>query len=267
MSANPYLAIQSGAPGTMGWQIHYCQTATSTQDVAAELARAGAASGTVVIAEMQSAGRGRKGHRWHSPPGVNLYLTAILRPKIEPADLPRLSLAAGVAVAQAVEVFAPGLVKLKWPNDVWVRGKKAGGILAQTMKLGTGESNVVLLGIGLNVNLEAEQIPPDLRNSATSMRIEVGAPCDRVRLAALLFEHLQRTLVDLETKGFEPIRARFERLSALTGKTVSVVDSGVEFTGKVTGIDEDGALLLETESEKRVRLRAGEVSFSGLSSP
>jgi BirA family biotin operon repressor/biotin-[acetyl-CoA-carboxylase] ligase len=268
MGANPYREIETAKPGTVGWRVHYVAIATSTQDVAAELARSGSAPGTVVIAETQSAGRGRKTHRWYSPPGVNLYLTVILRPRIDPAELPRLSLAAGVAVAQALESFAPGLVGLKWPNDIWLRGKKAGGILAQTMKVGArDETAVVLLGIGLNVNLEAQQIPIDLRGSATSLCIEVGKPCDRVRLAAALFEHLHKILAELETEGFSAIRARWERLSPLTGKTVNVLDCGNRFAGKVIGIDEDGALLLKTESEKPIRLRAGEVTLSGLSSP
>jgi BirA family biotin operon repressor/biotin-[acetyl-CoA-carboxylase] ligase len=263
VTANPYHAIESAKPGTIGWCIHYLETATSTQDIAAQLARDGAASGTVVIAETQTAGRGRKARQWYSPPGVNLYLTVILRPKIIPAELPRVSLAAGLAVAQTLDSVAPGMVQLKWPNDVWLRGKKVAGILAQAVNVDTHETTVVLLGIGINVNLAAGDILPELRDAATSVRIEVGAPCDRVMLAAALFARLNAIIAELERDGFSEIRARWEGLSALTGKTVKVLDYGPEYTGKVKGIDENGALLLETKSNNLVRLRAGEVTLSG----
>jgi BirA family biotin operon repressor/biotin-[acetyl-CoA-carboxylase] ligase len=267
MDANPYREIESNKPPAIGCRIHYLATTTSTQDVAAQLARDGASAGTVVIAETQSAGRGRKGHHWYSPPGVNLYLTVISRPKLAAADLPRLSLATGVAVAQTLETLAPGLVKLKWPNDIWLNGKKAGGILAQAIKVDPCEPTTVLLGIGLNVNLGADGIPIELRGSATSVRIELGAPCDRVKLASSVFDHLQKVLDQLEWGGFADIRVRWQKLSALTGRTVQVLDGGARYAGKVVGIDEDGALLLETEDKSPVRLRAGEVTIAGFSSP
>ena len=133
MPENPYQAIERGGPGAIGWRIHYFETLDSTQEQAAELAVHGAAHGTVVIAERQSAGRGRMGRRWHSPPGVNLYITIILRPRIAPEALPPLSLVAGVALAEAVETVAPGMVALKWPNDLWLDRKKAGGIIAEAI--------------------------------------------------------------------------------------------------------------------------------------
>src|SRR6266704_3647762 len=121
MARNPYQAIEAGGPGTIGWRIHYFEQVGSTQRVAAEMAEAGAAQGTVVIAELQTAGRGRLGRSWHSPPAVNLYTTIILRPRIPLAEVPRLSLVAGVAAAEALEAAAPEMVALKWPNDVWLK--------------------------------------------------------------------------------------------------------------------------------------------------
>ena len=133
MSRNPYAGVEHGAPGTIGWRIHYFDEVGSTQKVAAEMVEAGAAPGTVVIAEQQTAGRGRLGRSWHSPPGLNLYATFILRPRMPIAEVPRLSLVAGVAVADALATVAPGMVALKWPNDVWLKGRKAGGIIAEAI--------------------------------------------------------------------------------------------------------------------------------------
>ena len=126
MPQNPYLAIERGAPGRIGWRIHYFDEIDSTQEAARELAASGADQGTLVIAERQTAGRGRMGRAWHSPSGVNLYTTIILRPPIPLADVPRLSLVAGIAAAEALEREAPGIVGLKWPNDVWLNGRYLG---------------------------------------------------------------------------------------------------------------------------------------------
>src|SRR5260370_6053091 len=160
MNENPYLGIEHGGPGRIGWRIHHYAEVGSTQDVAEQLALDGAAEGSVVIAESQSAGHGRLGREWFSPPGVNLHLTVILRPKMAAGDTPTLSLVAGVAMAEAVETVAPGLPGLKWPNDLWLRGKKAGGIIAQLL---AGEQPCVMLGIGLKLNLAAQHVPEDLR--------------------------------------------------------------------------------------------------------
>ena len=123
------------------------------------MAASGADQGTLVIAERQTAGRGRMGRTWHSPSGVNLYTTIILRPPIPLADVPRMSLVAGVAAAEALEREAPGIVALKWPNDVWLRGRKAGGIIAEAVTDARQNLDCVLLGIGININLAADDIP------------------------------------------------------------------------------------------------------------
>src|SRR5215472_898407 len=162
VETNPYRAIRSGIPGRIGWDIRYLDKVDSTQRVAAELAQNGTEEGMVVIAERQSAGRGRLGRTWHSPAGVNLYMTVILRPHMPLAEVPQLSLVAGVAVAEALETIAPGLVALKWPNDIWLRERKAGGIIAEAVTDATQDLRCVLLGIGLNLNLASNDIPPEL---------------------------------------------------------------------------------------------------------
>jgi BirA family biotin operon repressor/biotin-[acetyl-CoA-carboxylase] ligase len=262
MPSNPYQAIQQGNPGTIGWRIEYFDEVGSTQRIAAELAEQGAAQGLVVIAERQNAGRGRMGRQWHSPPGVNLYATIILRPTIPLAEVPRLSLTAGVAAAEALEMAAPGIVALKWPNDVWLNGRKAGGIIAEAVTDPARGLQCVLLGIGLNLNLAARDIPPDLRDKATSVLIATGYPCDRTGIASGLLQKLNTRYMETEASGFAAIRPLWDRYSALTGRIVRVADGTSRITGKVTGIDADGALVLETADGPR-RILTGDVSIEG----
>ena len=301
MAANPYREIETGEPGRIGWRVHYYDEVDSTQRIAVEFANQGAAQGTVVIAELQNAGRGRMGRQWHSPPGVNLYATIILRPAMPLNEVPRLSLVAGVAAAEALETVAPGRIALKWPNDVWLRtgdvnggagdatarasgltagasdltpdlfpkGKgskiawrKAGGIIAEAVTDGSQRLQCVLLGIGLNLNLAREQVPSELRDKATSVLIATGRRCDRIALAGALFKRLDTRYMETETRGFGVIRPLWEHFSALTGRSVVVVDTGARIAGVVKGIDADGALLLETTG-RTIRILTGDVSIEG----
>lgn len=262
MNGNPYHAIERGAPGTIGWRVHYFRELGSTQEHAAELAAGGAAQGTVVIAETQSAGRGRMGRQWHSPPGVSLYATIILRPVMALSEVPRLTLVAGVAAAEALATVAPGLVALKWPNDLWLRGKKAGGIIAEAVTDSRQLLRCVLLGIGLNLNLPANLIPPELGARATSVLIATGRPCDRVALAQALFSRLDSRYTETQAFGFERIKPQWESFSALNGRRVTVVDGGARQSGVVLGIDSGGALMLDIGTAT-LRIVAGEVSVEG----
>src|SRR5258707_8414596 len=239
MPQNPYLSIERGAPGRIGWRIHYFDEIDSTQEAARELATSGADQGTLVIAETQTAGRGRMGRTWHSPSGVNLYTTIILRPPIPLADVPRMSLVAGIAAAEALEREAPGIVALKWPNDVWLRGRKAGGIIAEAVTDARQRLKCVLLGIGLNLNLAPGDVPDDLRDKATSVRIATGHACDRIEIAATLFNRLHSRYMEVEAGGFATVRPAWERYSALTGRRVTVIDGDARIVGVVRGIDSD----------------------------
>ncbi len=262
MAHNPYRKIEQGGPGRIGCAVHYFDELGSTQDAAGALAAQGAPEGAVVIAERQSAGRGRLQRGWHSPPGVNLYATVILRPRLKLAEARRLSLVAGVAAAEALETVAPGIVRLKWPNDLWLGGRKAGGIIAEAV---TGPGRVLaclLLGIGLNLNLSAAGLPADLSDRATSVLIATGRMCDRAAVAKALFSRLDARYAEVQAGGFDAVRRAWEAYSALTGRRVSAVEAGARETGLVKGIDADGALLLETGRGLR-RIVAGDVTLEG----
>ena len=262
MRKHPYSSVEHHQAGVVGCQIHYFEEVESTQNIARNLAAEGAPHGTAVIAETQSAGRGRMGRGWHSPPGVNLYTTIILRPRIAMAEVPSLSLVAGVAAAEALEEVAPGIVQLKWPNDVWLAGRKAGGIIAEAVTDRAQRVDSVLLGIGLNLNLARADVPAELRERAISVFIATGHRCDRVSVANTLFTRLNIRYDESVTQGFATVRPIWERYSALTGKRVTVIDAGTREGGRVKGIDADGALLLETSSGVR-RIIAGDVSLEG----
>ena len=150
---------------------------------------------------------------------------------------------------------------LKWPNDVWLRGRKVSGMIAEAVTDRRGELSCVLLGIGINVNLAASDIPDELRDRATSVRIATGRACDRIELANSLFSLLDSRYMEVLTAGFAAVRPAWERYSALTGKRVAIVD-GRRQSGLVQGIDDDGALILDL-GDRVERIVAGEVTVEG----
>jgi BirA family biotin operon repressor/biotin-[acetyl-CoA-carboxylase] ligase len=217
----------------------------STQRYAAGLADSGAVDGTVVTAEAQTAGRGRRGRVWRDAPGASVLMSVILRTTLPPARLPTLSLAAGVAVAESLGAVAGIDARLKWPNDVLVHGRKIAGVLLER------HGEAVILGIGINVTRDA--VPAELAAQATSIEAE-GARADRDAIVAAVAEAAARWRTRLETDGFDPVRARWTALAAMLGGRVTA--DGV--AGTALGLDEDGALLIETASGP-TRVLAGDV--------
>lgn len=171
--------VQAHLRGTVvGSRLVYPGETVSTNTDAFRLAEQGASEGTVVFADTQSGGKGRLGRRWSSPPGVNLYCSVILRPKIMPYEAPQLTFLSAVAVARAIERSSGLNPQIKWPNDVLLEGKKVAGLLNE-MSAETDGINFVILGIGVNLNMTAVQFPTDLRHPATSLLLEgaSGRPC------------------------------------------------------------------------------------------
>ena len=236
----------------------------STNRVATELARAGAVHGTTVVAEGQTAGRGRLGRAFFSPPHVNLYTSIVLRPVLDTARAPTTVLAAAVAVADAVaaEVGDEHAVEIKWPNDVLLGGLKSSGIL---MEMGSEATRVhfLILGIGVNLNLAREAFPPEFRALATSLSTHLGRTVDRVGFAARLYDTLEAVLDRHAESGFEAVRPRFEARFRMRGRRVRVVDlGGAALDGIALGVDGDGALLVERGDGTRERVVAGDVTVA-----
>lgn len=246
----------------LGQEIHYFESIDSTNRCALELGRAGAPHGSAVVAEGQTAGRGRLGRSFFSPPFLNLYSSVVLRPGITVVAAPTLILAAGIAVAEAVADFLPDTceVEIKWPNDVLVGGLKTSGIL---MEMVSEESRVDLatLGIGVNLNIERAEFPDEFREHATSLRTAGGQIVDRLAFTRGLYARLESVLDTHASGGFAALRPRFERRFHMQGRSVWVRGSGADLDGVVRGIAEDGALEVEAGDGGLRAVYAGDVTL------
>jgi len=251
-------------------EIEYFESIDSTNRQAMKRGREGAPGGTTIIAETQSAGRGRLGRSFFSPPFRNLYTTVLLRPRLTTADAPTLVHAAAIAVADALasEADPPdtkpedSAVEIKWPNDVLIRGKKATGILME-LSAEAARVDFAVLGIGVNLNVEPDAFPDEFRDRATSLSRECGRPIARARFAAALYDRLETVLDEHAAGGLEALRSRYEARFRMCGRTVRVEEvGGASFEGSARGIDVDGALLLESADGALTRVLAGDVTVA-----
>jgi BirA family transcriptional regulator, biotin operon repressor / biotin---[acetyl-CoA-carboxylase] ligase len=246
---------------TLGHPFHYFPTIDSTNIYATRLAREGATEGTIVIADAQSGGKGRLGRSWVSPPGVNLYLSVLLRPSVSASAAPQLNLLAAVAVADAIAEVCQLSPIIKWPNDVLVAGKKVCGILAE-MQTEAGELRAVILGIGVNINAPLSAFPEELREKASSLLLVSGRTVERSTFTASLLTHLEKCYVLWLEQGFAALRTAWEMYAAsVLGKRIAVAAPEGTVTGTALGLDDDGALLVRSEADGEIhRLLAGDVS-------
>jgi len=247
-------------PGTLliGKSVFHYEEVASTQDIARKLARQGAEEGTVVIAEKQTGGRGRRGRHWASPDG-GLYLSIILRPNLEPARALRLPLVAGVAVAGAIKKVTTLQPRLKWPNDIFIAGKKVGGILTETSTK-KGKIDHTVLGIGLNVNTARSLFPPAIRETATSLAEESGRNIAPLELLQCLFDEFEALYVEFLASGFDKIREQWKAMSNTIGSRVKIDSGGAEIEGEALDIDGEGFLLLRRRDGNVERVISGDVS-------
>jgi BirA family biotin operon repressor/biotin-[acetyl-CoA-carboxylase] ligase len=239
-------------------EFYYFTQIESTNAYARQLAEQGATEGGLVIAESQTAGRGRLGRRWVSPPNVNLYFSFILRPKLAPARAPQITLMAAVALAETLEWFLPVRPVIKWPNDILVNGRKLAGILTEA-SCGAEGVEFVILGIGVNVNYRLDQMPEEIRQRATSLLILCRQKISREDFLRRLIQHLDRCYGEIEENGFAPLAPRWEGYSELTGQRVRVQLLNEVIFGTAKGIDHDGALLVEDDHRELQRIIAGDV--------
>jgi BirA family transcriptional regulator, biotin operon repressor / biotin---[acetyl-CoA-carboxylase] ligase len=245
-----------------GRQMEYRESLGSTNDLAKQLARAGAPEGLLVVADQQTAGKGRLGRPWTTPPGSALALTLVLRPNLPPTDAPRITLVAAVAVAEAVREVTGLPVGIKWPNDLQVVGRKICGILTE-MDAEIERINFVVCGIGLNVNMERASLPAEFRESATSLRSELGAPIARAPLVRAVMARFEEAYGQLVSGRFDLVLDRWRALSVTLGREVRVlsVTGAPTLEGVAEGVDPDGALLVRDTGGQVHRVLAGEVSI------
>lgn len=225
--------------------VQFYEVCDSTNNRAAEWARAGAVHGSLVVTDNQTEGRGRAGRDWFSIPNLaSLLFTVIVRPKIPPEELGLLSLGTGVAVALALNERKQSL-KLKWPNDLMARGRKVGGILCESQIQGN-KVNFAVCGIGVNMRISRDQFPRELKATATSLYNETGRSYDRAEVIAGILIQLDPILKDLDAGRTHNILNSYIKLCETLGRTVSTEIDGKKVTGRAVDLDDFGALVLDT---------------------
>jgi len=239
----------------MGQEVVYYQSIGSTNEAAKELAAQGAPQGTLVIADEQTAGKGRRGRSWLAPPGSSLLISLIFYPRLTLSQMPRLTMASSLAVACAIEEISSLSVHFKWPNDILLRGKKAGGILTEVSISGEIPDYAVV-GIGLNVNLDVRQIP-EIEGTATSLSMELGREVSRLELLQVLLGFIEREYHSL-LHGKSPGERWSSRLSQL-GQKVKVATPWGQESGWAENVDADGALILRRDDGTKAYITVGDV--------
>ncbi len=243
---------------SFGKTLYLYPTIGSTNQVAMELARRDVPEGTLVIAELQTQGKGRLGRSWLSPPYLNLTFSLVLYPTVSPSDLTRLTLASANALVEGIEEATGLHAGVKWPNDILLRGKKVAGLLLELVAGSEGRASLIL-GIGVNVNLLSNQWPEEIRAGAISLREVLGSSVDRERLLALLLKHLERWYNVFLEGRYELILSRWKGLSETLGEEVRVVLPQGDVEGRALDLTEEGALILDLGNGERRIVFSGDV--------
>jgi BirA family biotin operon repressor/biotin-[acetyl-CoA-carboxylase] ligase len=244
----------------LGRVIHYFQTIDSTNSKAYQLALEGAKEGELVVAESQQKGRGRLGRHWFSPPYLNLYLSLILRPNIPPQQASLITLMAAVATGDTIQRFT-GLVPLiKWPNDILLRDRKVAGLLNE-IHSEMDRIHFVILGIGVNLNVEEKDFPREVRTQATSLKKEMGQTISRKAFLQTLLQELEEWYTLFLTEGGAAILEAWRERAQIKGRWVQVNSFRESLAGVAVDVDSDGALILEKKNGERKRVVAGDVEY------
>jgi BirA family biotin operon repressor/biotin-[acetyl-CoA-carboxylase] ligase len=235
---------------------------TSTNEVALNAAKRGDKTHSLFIAETQSMGRGRLGKSWSSPPGTGLYFSMILRPALDPSDLPKITLAAGLAACRGVRKVTGMNPQIKWPNDLLLDGKKFAGILTETESMSEKNLPVVILGIGMNVNTLPEQFPSEIQNKATSLTNVSGQLFSRGELLKEIVDEIIRVISRLEKEGFTGILTEWKEHDATIGRELKwVTQDGKVISGVSLGPDKDGLLRIKDTQGVLYEVLSGDINL------
>ncbi|MBN1504248.1 MAG: biotin--[acetyl-CoA-carboxylase] ligase [Candidatus Eisenbacteria bacterium] len=230
----------------------------STNEVAWREAERGVPEWTWVSADEQTGGRGRLSRRWHSPAGLGVWTSVVLRPGVTPSVAPGITMCASLAVARTLRKLHPMSVSLKWPNDVMVKGRKICGILTE-MKASGERVEFVVCGIGINLNQAAEDFPAELRDAATSVFLETGHKADKAEALAELMPQMERVYAVFLSNGLQALMGEWRSMCPLFGKIVRMKTRGETVEGVFHDIDASGALVLRLESGVHRSFLAGDV--------
>ncbi|MGB9791813.1 MAG: biotin--[acetyl-CoA-carboxylase] ligase [Thermacetogeniaceae bacterium] len=243
-----------------GREIFHFMKVGSTNQVAFDLAHRGYPEGTLVIAEEQTSGRGRWQRNWFSPPRVGIWMSLILRPDVAPVRVPQVTLVIGAACARAIHSCLGFKPAIKWPNDLLYDGKKFCGILVE-MEATAEQARFLVAGIGINVNQDESDFPPELRETATSLRMITGDEVDRISLLCRTLEALEEDYRCFLSEGFAALRKKWLEYDATLGKAVRVRLGSRELIGTAEDLDEEGSLLLRLNDGRLQRVNSGELTL------
>lgn len=247
-------------PKIIGRDIQVFEQTTSTNDVMDKLARDNVREGVVVFAESQTKGRGRLGRKWTSPTRKGLWFSVLLRPELRPQETTQLTIASATALRRAIQTVTGLQTEIKWPNDLLIGGKKVVGILTE-MSAEVDRVRHIILGIGVDVNQDASEFPPELRKIATSLKIEAGAEISRAELATAILQELDFDYARICGGKFSAVADEWEAGCATIGKNVSVQMGDRKIRGCAEALDDDGALLVRTEHGHLERVIGGDVTL------
>lgn len=245
-----------------GCQVKYYDVLDSTNICAKRLAEEGAPNGTLVIAERQTAGRGRRGRQWETLEGTSIAMTLLMRPKLRPEKASMLTLVMGMAVTKALRKILGLECKIKWPNDVVFEGRKICGILTE-MSAEIDAINYLVIGCGINAN--AEEVPLELQDKAVSLRMITGYEVNRAEIIGCCMKCLEEYYQIFEqTQDMSKLLEEYNHFLVSIGKEVCVLDPAGEFGGISQGINEAGELLVKKKDGSMAEIYAGEVSVRGI---
>lgn len=245
----------------IGREIIYLESTASTMDTAIEIgSQRNDPDGIVVIADSQTGGRGRLGRCWISPPGVNLYFSVLLKPAMPLKELSLITLAAGVAVASAIRKYTGLRAEIKWPNDILIKGKKAGGILTESRAEGD-RVRLLVLGIGINVNMPLNLLGSDIEGASTSLKSETGTSVDRAGLFSAILSELENYYKILLNGDKRALINEWLSLNSTIGKSIRVQNCHMVLSGVAEALNDEGELILRLASGETKTVSAGDVTI------
>jgi BirA family biotin operon repressor/biotin-[acetyl-CoA-carboxylase] ligase len=259
LHADDLLSLVRGVK-VVGRDIRVFEETGSTNDVVEKFARDGVAEGVVVFAESQTKGRGRLGRPWLSPARKGLWFSVLLRPDLRPQAATQLTVASATALTRAIRQQTDLTPQIKWPNDILVRGRKVAGVLTE-LSAELDHVKYIILGIGVDVNVNAGEFPPALRKLATSLKIEAGRPWPRAELAAAILRELDADYARLGRHQFAQLAEEWAEQCTTLGRTVSIRVGDRTLHGRAEALDDDGELLLRTEHGRLERVIGGDVTL------
>jgi BirA family transcriptional regulator, biotin operon repressor / biotin---[acetyl-CoA-carboxylase] ligase len=254
------LLTRLGKTKVIGRDIRVFEQTTSTNDVIEKLARDGVKEGVVVFAESQTRGRGRLGRKWISPAHKGLWFSILLRPDLRPQETTQLTVASATALRRAIESETKLKPEIKWPNDILIGGKKVAGILTE-LSAEVDRVKHIILGIGVDVNLDANEFPAGLEKMATSLKIETGDAVSRAELATVILRELDFDYARICADKFTAVADEWETHCATIGRDVTVKIGDRKIRGHAESLDDDGALRLRTEHGRLEPITGGDVTL------